>query len=112
MSILVFLSREMHMASVRKRILKSGEVRWQVDYRDRDGARRHKQFRTKADAVTHETRVRTELAAGTHVADGASITVEGAGDLWLERADQAIEAALLGDSSEIALPASEGSKAA
>ena len=32
--------------------------------------------------------------------------------IWLERADQAIEAALLGDSSEIALPASEGSKAA
>jgi integrase len=73
------------MASVRKRILRSGEIRWQVDYRDREGKRRHKQFGTKANAVAFETKVRTELAAGTHVADSASVTVQVAGDLWLER---------------------------
>jgi hypothetical protein len=73
--------------SVRKRKLPSGEIRWQVDYRDQGGKRRHKQFATKAEATRHETKVRGELVAGTHVADSASITVEAAGDLWLQRAE-------------------------
>jgi integrase len=76
------------MASVRKRVLPSGETRWQVDYRDREGKRRHKQFTTKANAVTFETQVRGQLAAGTHVADSASVTVQAAGELWLERGER------------------------
>lgn len=75
------------MASVRKRILSSGEIRWQVDYRDHSGKRRHKQFATKAEAVSYETKVRSEIVAGTHVADSASITIEAAADLWLQRAE-------------------------
>lgn len=76
------------MSSVRKRILpRTGETRWQVDYRDQAGKRRSKQFQTKAEAVAYETKVRGEIATGTHVADSASVTVEKAGDLWLQRAE-------------------------
>jgi hypothetical protein len=71
--------------SIRKRTLPSGGVRWQVDYRDRNGTRRHRQFATKAAAVAAETTIRAELAGGVHVADAASITVAEAGALWLER---------------------------
>src|SRR6516225_6545105 len=74
--------------SVRKRKLPSGETRWQVDYRDQSGKRRHKQFATKAEATSYETAVRGELVAGTHVADSASIAVKEAGDLWLARAER------------------------
>ena len=76
------------MSSVRKRTLPSGQTRWQVDYRDRAGTRRHKQFRTKSEAVTYETKVRSEIVAGTHVADSASMTVHEAGELWLARAER------------------------
>lgn len=84
------------MASVRKRILLSGEIRWQVDYRDRAGKRRSKQFRRKAEADSYETKVRSEIAAGTHFADSASVTVNEAGDLWLRRpTDEPLEAGTL-----------------
>ena len=73
------------MSSVRKRVLRSGEIRWQVDYKDRQGKRRSRQFKTKQQAVDHETTVRGEIKAGTHVADSASITVAEAGELWLQR---------------------------
>jgi hypothetical protein len=70
--------------SIRKRILpRSGDVRWQVDYRDQGGKRRAKQFTTKAAAVSYETKARGELVAGTHVADSASITVKEAATIWL-----------------------------
>lgn len=70
--------------SVRKRVLpRSGEVRWQVDYRDQQGKRRAKQFSTKSAAISYETKTRGELLAGTHVADSASITVAEAADIWL-----------------------------
>jgi integrase len=74
------------MASVRKRILESGETRWLVDYRDLAGTRRARQFATKKEAVDFETKVRADIAAGVHVADTASITVREAADLWLQRA--------------------------
>jgi integrase len=72
--------------SIRKRVLPSGETRWMYDYKDAGGKRRAKMFLTKAGAVAFETTVRGELKSGTHVADSASITVEKACDLWLERA--------------------------
>lgn len=76
------------MASVRKRILpRTGETRWQVDYRDQGGKRRAKQFITKAEAVSYETTIRTELRAGTHVPDSATVTLSEAGDLWIQRAE-------------------------
>jgi integrase len=71
--------------SVRKRVLpRTGETRWQVDYRDQGGTRRAKQFKTKAEAVNWETDMRGQVKAGTHVADSASITVERAGEIWLK----------------------------
>ena len=57
-----------------------------VDYKDLSGKRRAKQFKTKKEAVDFETKVRADIAAGTHVADTASITVREAADLWLQRA--------------------------
>ena len=38
------------MASIRKRALPSGKTAWQVDYRDNQGKRRHRQFLTKREA--------------------------------------------------------------
>jgi integrase len=73
--------------SVRKRTLPSGRISWQVDYKDQGGKRRSKQFPTKTAAINHETTVRGQIAAGTHVADSQSITVSQAGDLWLRRAE-------------------------
>ena len=52
--------------SVRKRLLHDGEVRWQVDYRDGAGIRRHCQFATKREAEVFYARARTEVAAGVH----------------------------------------------
>ncbi|MGA7329509.1 MAG: tyrosine-type recombinase/integrase [Rhodomicrobium sp.] len=84
------------MASIRKRRLPSGEIRWQLDYKDLAGARRAKQFKTKGEAVAFETKVRADIAAGTHVADGAAITVREAADLWLQRArTEGLEASTL-----------------
>ena len=76
------------MSSVRKRLLPSGEVRWQVDYKDGQGKRRSKQFRTKREADAYDTKVRGELATGVHVAASVSITVAQAGDLWLRRCER------------------------
>jgi hypothetical protein len=59
---------------------------WLFDYRDASGKRRARQFRTRAQAVAAETRIRGELAAGTHTPDSASVTVAEAGRLWLEKA--------------------------
>lgn len=69
--------------SVRKRTLPSGEIRWLVDYTDLVGKRRAKQFRRKKDADAFEIRARGEVAAGTHVADSASVTVARAAELWI-----------------------------
>lgn len=73
--------------SVRKRLLKGGEIRWLVDYRDGAGIRRFKQFATKRDADQFNIKARGEIAAGIHTADAASITVREAADLWLARCD-------------------------
>lgn len=71
--------------SVRKRTLPSGATRWQVDYSDAQGKRRARQFRTQREAIAYETKARGEIAAGTHVADAASITIKKAGEIWLQR---------------------------
>jgi integrase len=71
--------------SVRKRALPSGEIRWQVDYRDQKGARRSRQFTTKKAATDYQITAGGEIKAGIHVPDSASVTVEQAGRLWLQR---------------------------
>ena len=52
--------------SVRKRVLGNGQTRWQVDYRDGAGVRRHRQFTTKREADAFHAKARTEVAAGVH----------------------------------------------
>ena len=74
--------------SVRKRVLNGGEIRWQVDYRDGAGHRRHRQFATKRVADAFHARARTEVAAGIHTPDSASITVAEAADLWIARCER------------------------
>src|SRR5208337_1084545 len=71
--------------SVRKRTLPSGEIRWVTDYKDQQRRRRAKQFKTKKEATAYEIVAGGEIKAGTHVADSASVTVERAGELWLQR---------------------------
>src|SRR5207253_1929387 len=73
------------MASVRKRILPSGEVRWQADYRDGAGKRRSRQFDKKSEAADFLLRARDEVKRGVHTPDSESITVKEAGELWLAR---------------------------
>src|SRR5690348_8677256 len=76
------------MASIRKRKLPSGDIAWQVDYRDQAGARRHKQFPTRKEADAWLVGARAQVAAGTHVADSASVTVQAAADLWLDHLER------------------------
>ena len=59
-----------------------------LDYADQNGKRRARQFATKREAAAYETKVRGELAGGTHVAPTSSITVSQAGDLWIARAER------------------------
>jgi integrase len=75
------------MASIRKRALPSGEIRWLVDYRDRAGKRRAKMFETKRDADAYMVKARAEVAAGTHVPESQSVTVSEAADLWVRRGE-------------------------
>lgn len=76
------------MASIRKRILPSGECRWLVDYRDQSGKRRAKQFERKRDAESWAATALHEVKRGTHTPESASITVAQAAKLWLERCER------------------------
>jgi integrase len=62
---------------------------WVVDYFDLTGARRLKTFKTKAEAQTWAASTHMDIRRGTHVADGASMTIAEAAELWLatNRAD-------------------------
>ncbi len=72
------------MSSVRKRTLPSGKAVWQVDYKDQAGNRRSRQFRTKKEADSYETKARAEVAQGIHTPDSVSVTVAAAAELWIE----------------------------
>ena len=74
--------------SVRKRVLSGGEIRWQVDYKDGCGVRRHRQFATKREADAFHAQARTEVVAGVHTPDSASITVAEAAGLWIARCER------------------------
>jgi integrase len=73
--------------SIRKRewVTPNGKNRsaYVVDYFDAKGVRRNKQFRTKREAEDWAAETRVELKQGTHVADGASVTVAEAAKLWI-----------------------------
>ena len=74
--------------SVRKRTWNSpnGEMKeaWVVDYFDQHGRRHLKTFARKRDADSYHAQVAIDVRAGTHTADSASISVEQAGELWLQ----------------------------
>jgi integrase len=76
------------MASIRKRPLATGGVAWQIDYRDNDGKRRHRQFRTKREADAFLVKAHGEVAAGVHTPDSESVTVREAARLWIERCER------------------------
>ncbi len=60
---------------------------WVVDYVDGAGTRRLKTFDRKKDADTFHATAAVEVREGTHAADGASVTVQEAGTLWIETAN-------------------------
>jgi integrase len=76
------------MASIRKRswTTAAGEerTRWQVDYLDQDGTRRHKQFPTKKAADAFLVGARYEVAQGTHTPPSAKTMVADAVQHWLD----------------------------
>ena len=74
------------MASVRKRTLPSGAVRWMACYTDSGGNPRFKNFKKKKDAETYLHKTAVAVAAGEHVAPSQSITFKEAAWLWVKRA--------------------------
>jgi integrase len=73
--------------SVRKREWKTtkGEERegWACDYRDQNGNRVVKLFRTKKEAAAYHAKVATEVNEGIHTAPSRSITVKQAAADWI-----------------------------
>lgn len=59
-------------------------TKYQVDYRDGEGHRRHKQFSTHKEADEFAKRVEVAVLDGEHVPASKSITVEEAGKRWIE----------------------------
>lgn len=57
---------------------------WLVDYRDRAGKRRAKQFARKKDAEEWAAETATQLRQGVHTHDRDSITVAQAAERWLK----------------------------
>jgi integrase len=78
--------------SVRKRewTTASGEQKtaWVCDYVDQHGKRRLKTFERKKDADAFASKTHVEVMDGSHVADGASVTVAEAGRLWLSSGER------------------------
>lgn len=75
------------MATIRKRTLPSGIVRWQVDFTDQAGKRRSKLFPRRKDADTYLVKVRSLVANDTYLADSESVTVAEAAASWLEHCE-------------------------
>jgi integrase len=73
------------MATVRKRKLPSGLIRWQASYVDGAGKRRAKLFERKSDGEAWLVETSHDLKRGLHTPAGASPTVKEAGALWIRR---------------------------
>jgi integrase len=73
------------MATVRKRKLPSGLIRWQASYVDGAGKRRAKLFERKSDGEAWLVKVGHDLSQGLHTPAASSPTVAQAGALWLKR---------------------------
>lgn len=73
------------MASVRKRTLPSGLVRWQASYVDGAGKRRAKLFDRKSDGEAWLVETSHDLKHGRHTPGSVSPTVKEAGALWIKK---------------------------
>ena len=73
------------MATIRKRKMPSGQIAWQVDFKDANNRRRARQFLTKREADSFLVEARAAVASGTYVHDSDAISVEDATRLWLAR---------------------------
>lgn len=81
------------MATVRKRKLPSGLIRWQASYVDGAGHRRAKLFNRKSDGEAWLVETRHDVARGAHTPGSISPTVKDAGALWIKRCNEkALEA--------------------
>lgn len=76
------------MATVRKRKLPSGLIRWQAGYVDGAGDRRFKAFNRKSDAEAWLVETRHDVARGVHTAGSISPTVKDAAALWIKRCNE------------------------
>jgi integrase len=78
------------MATVRKRTWRSGgeeRTAWIADYFDQAGKRRLKTFPTKKTATAWLVETQHEVKQGIHTPASTSITVAGAGELWIAQAE-------------------------
>jgi integrase len=73
------------MATVRKRKLPSGLIRWQASYVDGAGKRRAKLFDRKSDGEAWLIETSHDLKRGLHTPGSMSPTVKVAGALWIKR---------------------------
>jgi len=71
------------MASIRKRLLPSGRSVWLVDFNDRSGRRRARQFSTKREADGFLVQARAAIVTGTYNHDNDSIKADEAAQQWL-----------------------------
>jgi integrase len=76
------------MATVRKRKLPSGLVRWQASYVDGSGKRRAKLFDRKSAGEAWLVETRHDLARGVHTPGSVSPTVKEAAALWIKRCNE------------------------
>jgi integrase len=76
------------MATVRKRKLPSGLIRWQASYIDGAGKRRAKLFERKSDGEAWLVETRHDLARGVHTPASLSPTVKDAAALWIKRCNE------------------------
>jgi integrase len=84
------------MATVRKRKLPSGLIRWQASYVDGAGKRRAKLFERKSDGEAWLTETRHDLVRGLHTPTSVSPTVKEASALWIKRCrEKGLEASTL-----------------
>ena len=73
------------MATVRKRKLPSGLIRWQAGYVDGAGKRRFKMFDCKSDGEAWLTDNKHDVSRGLHTPGSMSPTVKDAAALWIRR---------------------------
>jgi integrase len=76
------------MATVRKRKLPSGLIRWQASYVDGAGKRRAKLFDRKSDGEAWLVDIRHDVARGLHTPGSMSPTVKVAAALWIKRSNE------------------------